>query len=224
VGTIARVPGVIVRRLVVGTVLGRGLTGFAVEVPFLADSEELAAKRKIAHARRRDMKPAPVLDEVDADPMSFVEFDEDDFPVELPREDVEEALLAGEDARLLTMAGLSVDLTSLKSRRPELHAVAADLPIRELQGKAYSGVTTSVQVDGGRTIDVFTGVRRDVLLTTAESPRRTNSSREERRWGSVGGPDRKSSVLTSLGGSGEEVAVLAQSWDGSAVEVRGTLQ
>ena len=224
VGTIARVPGVEVRRVVVGTVVGRGLTGFAVEVPFLTDTDELAAKRQIARLRRKDMKPAPPgFDEADDSLMPLAEFEGDDFPVEFPREDVEEALLAGEDARLLTMAGLSVDLQHLKSRGPELSSLAADLPVREFQGAAYSGVTTSLQVDGGRTIDVFSGVLRDLVMLAAEGIGRTDPSPGDRRWG-AGGVGPKSSVVTSLSGPDAEPSVLAQSWDGSAVEVRGALQ
>ncbi len=197
------------------------MTGHAVEVPYKSDHEERIARKQLLASRHPDVKP-PVGDVDDPgweDPRFDV--DVDDLPIDLPGEALEDVLDRGEDARLLTLAGLAVTLPDLKLRKADLGTAALQLPTREVEGIAYSGTTARVQLDNERAVEVFSGVESGLLAAVTDLSSGAKSEKGQRRQALADElRNTTSRSRTSASPSGEEIAV--QSADGSALLVRLT--
>jgi hypothetical protein len=177
VSSVSRITGYRVRRIVIGTIAtDAGMTAYAVELrDFDRDDQIRTAWRELASVRARDPKP------VSDDTPEFNAAAAEQVPTTLDKAPVDEVLDLGEDARLLTVAGVPATRQALRATRTTFTNSISTLTERWEDDVAYSGTVTSARLAPGIGVEVFTGVQKDLLIVAAVQQAGTARKDDTRR-------------------------------------------
>jgi hypothetical protein len=158
--TVPNVPGYNVRRLAIATVASRRrLTSYCIEVEVPGPNEW---RRQLPRIRMRGTETRQVMwdygEQFGVRPGDNLT----DVPDELDGGTIRDAVEVGEEARLLTYAGIPVDLGEASRRDNPIGNRGQRLSTRLVDGRPYSGSTLRDE-QGDSTLQIFAGVQSQLM-------------------------------------------------------------